>query len=58
MRAAPYYNLAILQRWYRMDPAAAAIRFKQYWNLSHADPDSLYAELGRNTPVAEGGTSK
>jgi len=59
MRAAPYYNLAILQRWYRMDPAAAAIRFKQYWNLSHADPDSLYAELGRGTPtpVAEG-TSK
>jgi len=57
-RAAPYYNLAILERWYRQDAAAAAARFKQYWSLSHADPDSLYAELGRNTPVAEGGTSK
>jgi len=58
-RAAPYYNLAILERWYRLDAAAAAARFKQYWNLSHADPDSLYAELGHGTPtVAEGGTSK
>jgi tetratricopeptide (TPR) repeat protein len=59
-RAAPYYNLAILERWYRLDAAAAAVRFKQYWNLSHADPDSLYAELGHGAPatVAEGGTSK
>jgi tetratricopeptide (TPR) repeat protein len=58
-RAAPYYNLAILERWYRSDAAAATVRFKQYWNLSHDDPDSLYAELGRGspTPVAEG-TSK
>jgi len=51
-RPAPYYNLAILERWYRLDPAAAAARFKQYWNLSHADPDSLYPELGRRTPTA------
>jgi tetratricopeptide (TPR) repeat protein len=57
-RAAPYYNLAILERWYRLDTAAAVARFKQYWNLSHDDPDSLYAELGHATPVAEGGTSK
>lgn len=58
-RSAPYYNLAILERWYRQDAAAATVRFKQYWALSHADPDSLYAELGRGTPtpVAEG-TSK
>jgi hypothetical protein len=36
------------------------VRFKQYWSLSNADPDSLYAELGRGkpTPVAERGTSK
>ncbi|HXS82764.1 MAG TPA: tetratricopeptide repeat protein [Methylomirabilota bacterium] len=51
-RPAAYYNLAILERWYRLDPAAAAARFKQYWNLSHADPDSLYPELGRRTPTA------
>jgi len=59
-RAAPYYNLAILERWYRLDPAAAGARFKQYWNLSHADPDSLYPELGHGlpAPVAEGGSSK
>ena len=57
-RAAPYYNLAILERWYRLDTEAAAARFKQYWSLSHADPDSLYAELGHPTRVAEGGTSK
>jgi tetratricopeptide (TPR) repeat protein len=57
-RPAPYYNLAILEHWYRLDTAAATARFKQYWNLSHADPDSLYPELGRRTPVAEGGTSK
>jgi tetratricopeptide (TPR) repeat protein len=59
-RPAPYYNLAILERWYRLDAEAAAVRFKQYWNLSHADPDSLYAELGRGAPatVAEGGTSR
>jgi tetratricopeptide (TPR) repeat protein len=59
-RSAPYYNLAILERWYHQDAAAATVRFKQYWALSHADPDSLYAELGRGTPtpVAEGGTSK
>jgi len=55
-RAAPYYNLAILERWYRLDRTAATARFKQYWSLSHADPDSLYAELGRGgPPVAEEG---
>lgn len=56
----PYYNLAILERWYRLDPVAAAQRFQQYWTRSHADPDSLYAELGHGspTPVAEEGRSK
>ena len=58
-RAQPYYNLAILERWYRLDAAAAAARFKQYWSLSHADPDSLYGELGHGpATVAEGGTGK
>jgi len=53
----PWYNMAILERWYRLDRAAASQRFQQYWTRSHADPDSLYAELGRGTPtpVAEEG---
>jgi tetratricopeptide (TPR) repeat protein len=51
----PWYNMAILERWYRLDATAAAQRFQQYWTRSHADPDSLYAELGHGspTPVAE-----
>ncbi|HVH06783.1 MAG TPA: hypothetical protein VNE71_12370 [Myxococcota bacterium] len=53
----PWYNLAILERFYRMDHAKAAQRFQQYWARSHDDPDSLYAELSRTkpTPVAEDG---
>jgi tetratricopeptide (TPR) repeat protein len=53
----PWYNMAILERWYRLDRAAAAQRFQQYWSRSHADPDSLYAELGHEppAPVAEEG---
>jgi len=47
----PYYNLAILERWYRLDPDAAARRFAQYAKLSHADPDSLFAELGKGPRV-------
>ncbi len=48
----PWYNMAILERWYRLDPAAAAKRFQQYWALSHADPDSLYTELGHEPPTS------
>jgi tetratricopeptide (TPR) repeat protein len=47
----PYYNLAILERWYRLDPDAATKRFAQYLKLSHADPDSLFAELGKGLKV-------
>jgi tetratricopeptide (TPR) repeat protein len=56
----PYYNLAILERFYRMDTAAATKRFKDYWSRSHADPDSLYAELGHGKPasVAEEGNPR
>ncbi len=60
-RPGPYYNLAILERWYRLDHAAAAKRFQQYWTRSHSDPDSLYAELGRAgspVPVAEEGPNR
>ena len=56
----PYYNLAILERFYRMDTAAATKRFQQYWSRSQADPDSLYSELGRGkpTPMAEEGDKR
>ncbi len=60
-RPGPYYNLAILERWYRLDHAAAAKRFQQYWTRSRSDPDSLYAELGRAgspVPVAEEGPNR
>ena len=53
----PWYNLAILERFYRMDHTKAAQRFQQYWARSHDDPDSLHAELGRaaKPPVADDG---
>ena len=56
----PYYNMAILERWYRLDAVTAAQRFQQYWARSHADPDSLFGEFGRGspTPVAEQGHNK
>lgn len=58
--AGPYYNLAILERWYRLDRVAAATRFREYWSRSHADPDSLYAELGHApaAPIAEEGPNR
>jgi tetratricopeptide (TPR) repeat protein len=55
-RPGAYYNLAILERFYRLDAGAAARHFRDYWSRSHADPDSLRAELAnvKPTPVAEG----
>jgi tetratricopeptide (TPR) repeat protein len=46
----PYYNLAILEKFYRFDDVAAARWFHTYWKLSHSDPDSLFGMLH------EGGT--
>lgn len=43
----PYYNLAILHKFYRLDDAAAADDFQRYWSRSHDDPDSLAAVFGR-----------
>lgn len=42
----PYYNLAILEQWWRHDRDAASRRFAQYWRLSHDDPDGLVAVFG------------
>ena len=55
-RPGPYYNLAILERFYLMDTGAAKRWFHEAWSRSHADPDSLRPELGRTRPatVAEG----
>ena len=59
-RPGPYYNLAILERFYRLDTAAARRWFQSYWSRSQADPDSLHAELGGTRPgrVAEGGEER
>ena len=43
--AGPYYNLAILERFYAHDDSAAASWFHSYWKRSHDDPDSLQGTL-------------
>jgi tetratricopeptide (TPR) repeat protein len=51
----PYYNLAILDRFYRFDDASAARWYDLYTRRSHDDPDGL-AQLFRaaeTKPVAE-----
>jgi len=58
-RPGPYYNLAILERFYHLDTDAASRRFRDYWARSQADPDSLRNELlGGRTPTAEGSRDK
>lgn len=42
----PYYNLAILEKYYRMDDAAAARWMASYRERSTADPDGLFEEFG------------
>jgi len=42
----PYYNLAILEKYYRFDDAAAARWFGDYWKRSHEDPDGLATVFG------------
>jgi tetratricopeptide (TPR) repeat protein len=54
----PYYNLAILEKFYRFDDTAAARWFGAYWDRSHDDPDSLRAAFPGNlasVPVPTGG---
>ena len=46
----PYYNLAILEKYYRLDDDAAARWMASYRKLSTADPDGLFEEFG----IAEG----
>ena len=42
----PWYNLAILEQWWKHDRDAASRRFAQYWRLSHDAPDGLVAVFG------------
>jgi len=52
----PYYNLAILEKYYLLDDQAAARWFKEYTRRSKADPDSLArAFANAPKPAAEKG---
>ena len=55
-RAGPYYNLAILEKYYALDDAAAARWFAEYRARSSDDPDGLGAVLGtpEQKDLAEG----
>ena len=46
-RAGPYYNLAILHKYYRLDEEEAARWFTQYWERSQKDPDGLAVIFGK-----------
>jgi tetratricopeptide (TPR) repeat protein len=49
--AGPYYNLAILEKYYRFDDDSAAKWFGLYWDRSHADPDGLASIFGKTAPA-------
>ena len=53
----PYYNLAILEKYYRFEDDDAARWFDAYWKRSHADPDSLFGvfEGAAQKPVVQKG---
>jgi tetratricopeptide (TPR) repeat protein len=53
-RPGPYYNLAIVERFYFLDDAAAARWLKAYRERSNEDPDGLF-KLFETKPVAEKG---
>jgi tetratricopeptide (TPR) repeat protein len=48
----PYYNLAILEKYYALDDEAAQRWFRDYRKRSHQDPDSLSAVF--DTPSPQG----
>lgn len=54
--AGPYYNLAILEKYYLFDDDAAAKWFGLYWDRSQADPDGLAGIFGKGAsrPLAGG----
>jgi tetratricopeptide (TPR) repeat protein len=46
----PYYNLAILEKYYLLDDDAASRWFRDYWKRSHQDPDSLVGVFADEAP--------
>jgi tetratricopeptide (TPR) repeat protein len=56
----PYYNLAILEKYYVLDDAAASGWFRDYWKRSHEDPDSLLGVFAADPPknVAQKGPDR
>jgi tetratricopeptide (TPR) repeat protein len=53
----PYYNLAILEKYYFLNDAAAADWFARYWERSQEDPDAL-AEVFFTSPDTAGDASR
>ena len=53
-RPGPYYNLAIVERFYFLDDEAAARWLKAYRERANEDPDGLF-KLFEKAPVAEKG---
>lgn len=53
--AGPWYNLAILHKYYLFDDSTATASFAEYWQRSHRDPDGLAALFGRTPqkPLAQ-----
>lgn len=53
--AGPWYNLAILHKYYLFDDSTASASFAEYWQRSHRDPDGLAALFGRTAqkPLAQ-----
>jgi len=54
-RPGPYYNLAIVERFYFLDDEAAARWLKAYRERSSEDPDGLFKLFAEPKPVAEKG---
>ena len=46
----PYYNLAILERYYRFDDAAAARWLEAYRARAGQDPDGLFGDIQKREP--------
>ncbi len=53
----PYYNLAILEKFYLFEDDDASRWFDTYWERSHADPDSLRGVFqdGSHKPLVQKG---
>lgn len=54
----PYYNLAILDKYFTLDDAAAARWFDLYWERSRRDPDGLAAVFGKDEPKPTAATGE